>query len=66
MSLSNDSNCDTHWDNSHLFFDNDESSYENNKKENEDLEKFIECFNRTSEDINLNSSFEEIPLQENE
>ena len=33
---------------------------------NEDLEKFIECFNRTSEDINLNSSFEEIPLQENE
>jgi SHAQKYF class myb-like DNA-binding protein len=66
LSLSNDSNCDTHWDNSHLFFDNDESSYENNKKENEDLEKFIECFNRTSEDINLNSSFEEIPLQENE
>ena len=32
--------------------------------EKEALEKFIECFNNTSEDINLNSSFEDISIQE--
>jgi len=32
-------------------------------KEKEALEKFIECFNNTSEDIKLNSSFEDISYQ---
>jgi len=32
-------------------------------KEKEALEKFIECFNNTSEDIKLNSSFEDVSYQ---
>jgi len=65
FNLNNESNCDTNGESSHCLFDSDESSYENNKQEeeNEALEKFIECFNRTSGDINLNTSFEEISDQ---
>ena len=47
--------------------DNDDSNNENDLKtikikeeEDEALEKFIECFNKTSQEINLNSSFEDI------
>ena len=65
FNLNNESNCDTNGESSHCLFDSDESSYENNRleEENESLEKFIECFNRPSGDINLNTSFEEISSQ---
>jgi SHAQKYF class myb-like DNA-binding protein len=65
LNLSNESNCDTNNESSHFFFDSDESFYENNKKEEEiaAFEKFIESFNRTSKDINLNSSFDDISNQ---
>ena len=68
LNSSNESNCDTNNESSHFFFDNDESLYENNKKEQEDeaFEKFIESFNRTSKDINLNSSFDDILNQNGE
>jgi SHAQKYF class myb-like DNA-binding protein len=63
-----DSNCDTNGDSFHFFTDNEENINEeeikNNEKEEKEekeaLEKFIECFNNTSEDIKLNSSFEDI------
>ena len=68
LNSENYSKCDTNGDSSRFFLDNEESNFENdlNKsikiKEEEDqaLEKFIECFNKTSQEINLNSSFEEI------
>lgn len=68
LNSSNESNCDTNNESSHFFFDNDECLYENNKKEqeNEAFEKFIESFNRTSKDINLNSSFDDILNQNGE
>ena len=39
--------------------------YENNKieEENKALEKFIACFNNTSEEMNLNSSFDNYTYQ---
>ena len=67
LNLSNESNCDTNNESSHFFFDSDESFYENKKEqENAAFEKFIESFNRTSKDINLNSSFDEILNQNGE
>ena len=61
----NESNSDTNGESSHFFFDSDVSSYENNKieEENKALEKFIACFNNTSQEMNLNSSFDEISYQ---
>ena len=58
------SKCDTNGESFRFFFDNKED-FENIKlkeeeDENEALEKFIECFNKTSQEINLNSSFEDI------
>jgi SHAQKYF class myb-like DNA-binding protein len=60
------SKCDTNGDSFRFFLDNEseEKDIENIKlkeeeEENEALEKFIECFNKSSEDINLNSSFED-------
>ena len=57
----NELNSDINGESYHFFFENDDNSYKNNKleEENEELEKFIACFNNTSTDINLNSSFEE-------
>ena len=65
LNSGNESNSDTNGENSHFFLDSDESSYENNKieEENKALEKFIACFNNTSQGINLNSSFDEISYQ---
>ena len=56
---------DTNGENSNFLFDNDDSSYENNKieEENKALEKFIACFNNTSEEMNLNSSFDNYTYQ---
>ena len=61
------SKCDTNGDSFRFFLDNDDSNNENDLKtikikeeEDEALEKFIECFNKTSQEINLNSSFEDI------
>ena len=61
------SKCDTDGGSFRFFLDNNEcdgKDIENIKlkeeeEENEALEKFIECFNKSSEDINLNSSFED-------
>ena len=60
------SKCDTNGDSFRFFLDNecDDKNIEDIKlkeeeEENEALEKFIECFNNTSQDINLNSSFED-------
>lgn len=68
MSCAGDSNCDTNGESFHILSENDsfnEIDYEKEEKdEKEALEKFIECFNNTSEDINLNSSFEDIFIQE--
>ncbi len=68
MSCAGDSNCDTNGESFHILSENDsfnEIDYEKEEKdEKEALEKFIECFNNTSEDINLNSSFEDISIQE--
>ena len=68
MSWAGDSNCDTNGESFHILSENDsfnEIDYEKEEKdEKEALEKFIECFNNTSEDINLNSSFEDISIQE--
>ena len=77
MSLSSggESNCDTNGESFNFFFDNDESSYERKIDENKikeerkkSLEKFIECFNGISKNINLNTSFEDddFELQEDE
>jgi SHAQKYF class myb-like DNA-binding protein len=65
LNSGNESNSDTNGESYHFFFDSDESSYENNKieEENKALEKFIACFNNTSQGINLNSSFDEISYQ---
>ena len=65
LNSSNESNCDTNGECSHFFFDSDESNFENNKieEENAAFEKFIESFNRTSQDINLNSSFDDLSNQ---
>ena len=67
------SKCDTNGESFRYFFDEDEKELENIKlKEEEDenetkaLEKFIECFNGTSQDFNLNSSFEDIFSKNNE
>ena len=61
----NESNSDTNGESSHFFFDSDVSSYENNKieEENKALEKFIACFNNTSQEMNLNSSFDDNTYQ---
>ena len=68
MSCAGDSNCDTNGESFHILSENDsfnEIDYEKEEKdEKEALEKFIECFNNTSEDINLNTSFEDISVQE--
>ena len=68
ISCAGDSNCDTNGESFHILSENDsfnEIDYEKEEKdEKEALEKFIECFNNTSEDINLNSSFEDISIQE--
>ncbi len=68
MSCAGDSNCDTNGESFHILSENDsfnEIDYEKEEKdEKEALEKFIECFNNTSEDINLNSSFEDISIHE--
>ena len=68
LSCAGDSNCDTNGESFHILSENDsfnEIDYEKEEKdEKEALEKFIECFNNTSEDINLNSSFEDISIQE--
>ena len=68
LNKGNESNSDTNRECSHFFFDSEESSYENNKleEENKALEKFIECFNNTSQGMNLNSSFDEISYQNKE
>ena len=59
---------ETNGESFHILSENDsfnEIDYEKEEKdEKEALEKFIECFNNTSEDINLNSSFEDISIQE--
>lgn len=68
LNSENYSKCDTNGDSSRFFLDNEESNFENElnksikikEEEDEALEKFIECFNKTSQEINLNSSFEEI------
>ena len=68
LNSENYSKCDTNGDSSRFFLDNEESNFENDlnksikikEEEDEALEKFIECFNKTSQEINLNSSFEEI------
>ena len=62
MSCAGDSNCDTNGESFHILSEND--SFNEIDYEKEALEKFIECFNNTSEDINLNSSFEDISIQE--
>ena len=61
----NESNCDTNGEISNFFFENDDNGYENNKieEENKALEKFIACFNNTSEEMNLNSSFDDNTYQ---
>ena len=61
----NESNCDTNGEISNFFFENDDNGYENNKieEENKALEKFIACFNNTSEEMNLNSSFDDYTYQ---
>ena len=68
LSSAGDSNCDTNGESFHIFSENDSFNEINFEKEEKDekeaLEKFIECFNNTSEDINLNSSFEEISIQD--
>ena len=68
MSSSGESNCDTNGESFHILSENDsfnEIDFEKEEKdEKEALEKFIECFNNTSEDINLNTSFEDISFQE--
>ena len=68
MSSAGDSNCDTNGESFHILSENDsfnEIDFEKEEKdEKEALEKFIECFNNTSEDINLNTSFEDISFQE--
>jgi len=68
MSSAGESNCDTNGESFHILSENDsfnEIDFEKEEKdEKEALEKFIECFNNTSEDINLNSSFEEISIQD--
>ena len=68
MSSAGDSNCDTNGESFHILSDNDsfnEIDFEKEEKEEKEaLEKFIECFNNTSEDINLNTSFEDISVQE--
>ena len=65
LNSSNESNYDTNGESSHFFFDSDESNFENNKieEENAAFEKFIESFNRSSQDINLNSSFDDFSNQ---
>ena len=68
LNSENYSKCDTNGDSSRFFLDNEESNFENDlnksikikEEEDEALEKFIECFNKTSQEINLNSSFEDI------
>jgi len=68
VSSAGDSNCDTNGESFHILSDNDsfnEIDFEKEEKEKKEaLEKFIECFNNTSEDINLNTSFEDISVQE--
>ena len=68
ISSAGDSNCDTNGESFHILSDNDsfnEIDFEKEEKEKKEaLEKFIECFNNTSEDINLNTSFEDISVQE--
>ena len=68
VSSAGDSNCDTNGESFHILSDNDsfnEIDFEKEEKEEKEaLEKFIECFNNTSEDINLNTSFEDISVQE--
>ena len=68
MSSAGESNCDTNGESFHILSENDsfnEIDFEKEEKdEKEALEKFIECFNNTSEDINLNTSFEDISFQE--
>lgn len=60
-----DSNHEINFDNTHLFFEDEEDTYKNkrNLKNEEDeeqiLKKFIECFNSDSGEITLNTSFEE-------
>lgn len=49
----------------HFFFENDENNYKKEEEENE-LEKIIACFNNTSTDINLNTSFEEFSSKNKE
>ena len=62
-----ESNCDTNEYSLHFFSDNEENIKEEEIKkeikEKEALEKFIECFNNTCEDIKLNSSFDDISYQ---
>ena len=67
LNSENYSKCDTNGDSFRFFLDNDDSNNENDLKtikikeeEDEALEKFIECFNKTSQEINLNSSFKDI------
>jgi SHAQKYF class myb-like DNA-binding protein len=68
MSSAGESNCDTNGESFHILSENDsfnEIDFEKEEKdEKEALEKFIECFNNTSEDLNLNTSFEDISFQE--
>ena len=60
--------------NTHFFFEDELNNYKYDikkrivRKEEDDeeiLRKFIECFNQKSEDIALNTSFEEEPCKEN-
>jgi len=66
LNSGNESNSDINGENSNFFLDSDDSSYENNKieEENKALEKFIACFNNTSQGMNLNSSFDDISYQD--
>ena len=66
LSSGGESNCDTNGESFHFFFENDDTSYEKNLDENKikedrkkSLERFIECFNGSSKNINLNTSFED-------
>ena len=70
----NNSNCDLNEGNAYFFLDEEkENKYKYNIKnkiirkeedEEEMLKKFIECFNSTSAEVTLNTSFEEEPSEE--
>ena len=73
--IDNSSNCDSNNSDSHFFFEDKEDICKYNIKkaiirkeedEEEILKKYIECFNSSSGEITLNTSFEEESSKENE